>query len=309
MKYLGVAGVLLGLSLLGVPALADEAKQPVPRVGQVVIESMGPASGTIPKGKLATIINYIHADKHTWYKKGSRHTAKYPFNKGTQRNLHDRFVLKMRYGLGDGYDVRFATPIVMNNFRAHSTLTPNSVSSKNGIGDTTFVLHKQFLSQREGSPVDVAWDLGVWTPTGSTSDDGVGHAFDGGRQFVEGEIMYLYRGVGHTSRVDVSDVFRLNGRYVYALSQNWDMGVETQFEYNTDSRRYGRSNNDASTTWFAGPSVTLKLPEYNASLGVSAQFSLYQNYDAVARIGNVDYPTAASLGERWKLEAKLAIVF
>ena len=53
MKYLGVAGVLLGLSLLGVPALADEAKQPVPRVGQVVIESMGPASGTIPKGKLA----------------------------------------------------------------------------------------------------------------------------------------------------------------------------------------------------------------------------------------------------------------
>ena len=172
MKYLGVAGVLLGLSLLGVPALADEAKQPVPRVGQVVIESMGPASGTIPKGKLATIVNYIHADKHTWYKNGSRHTAKYPFNKGTQRNLHDRFVLKMRYGLGDGYDVRFATPIVMNNFRAHSTLTPNSVSSKNGIGDTTFVLHKQFLSQREGSPVDMAWDLGVWTPTGGTSDDG-----------------------------------------------------------------------------------------------------------------------------------------
>ena len=242
MKYLGVAGVLLGLSLLGVPALADEAKQPVPRVGQVVIESMGPASGTIPKGKLATIVNYIHADKHTWYKKGSRHTAKYPFNKGTQRNLHDRFVLKMRYGLGDGYDVRFATPIVMNNFRAHSTLTPNSVGSKNGIGDTTFVLHKQFLSQREGSPVDVAWDLGVWTPTGSTSDDGVGtgawgamaglgvgHAFDGGRQFVEGEIMYLYRGVGHTSRVDVSDVFRLNGRYVYALSQHWDMGVQYGF--------------------------------------------------------------------------------
>ena len=135
---------------------------------------------------------------------------------------------------------------------------------------------------------------------------GVGHAFDGGRQFVEGEVMYLYRGVGHTSRVDVSDVFRLNGRYVYALSQHWDMGVETQFEYNTDSRRYGHSKDDASTTWFAGPSVTLKLPEYNASLGVSAQFSLYQDYDAITPTG---YPTAASLGERWKLEAKLAIVF
>lgn len=49
MKYLGVVGALLGLSLLGVPALADETKQPAPRVGQVVIESMGPASGTIPR--------------------------------------------------------------------------------------------------------------------------------------------------------------------------------------------------------------------------------------------------------------------
>lgn len=72
--------------------------------------------------------------------------------------------------------------------------------------------------------------------------------------------------------------------------------------------RYGHSNNDASTTWFAGPSVTLKLPEYNASLGVSAQFSLYQDYDAVWPV-NVAYPTAASLGERWKLEAKLAVAF
>ena len=227
----------------------------------------------------------------------------------------------MRYGLGDGYDVRFALPVVMNNFRAHSTLTPNGVSSKNGVGDTTFVLHKQFISQREGAPVDVAWDLGVWTPTGDTSDDGVGtgawglmagvgigHAFDGGRQFVEGEVMYLYRGVGHSSRTDVSDVFRLNGRYVYALSRRWDMGLESQFEYNTPSYRYGHSNHDASTTWFAGPSVTLKLPEYNASLGVSAQFSLYQDYDALYP-PNTDYPTAASLGERWKLEAKLAVAF
>ena len=64
MKYLGVAGVLLGLSLLGVPARDRLFRFVSQRVGQVVIESMGPASGTIPKGKLATIVNYIHADKH-----------------------------------------------------------------------------------------------------------------------------------------------------------------------------------------------------------------------------------------------------
>ena len=324
MKGLIAAAGLFGLVLFGGGfALAgQETATPVtPQVGQVVIESMGPASGTLPKGKLAVITNYIHADKHTWYKNGARKAAVSPRSGHTQRNLHDRFVLKMRYGLGDGYDVRFALPVVMNNFRAHSTLTPNGVSSKNGVGDTTFVLHKQFISQREGAPVDVAWDLGVWTPTGDTSDDGVGtgawglmagvgigHAFDGGRQFVEGEVMYLYRGVGHSSRTDVSDVFRLNGRYVYALSRRWDMGLDRQFEYNTPSYRYGHSIHDASTTWFAGPSVTLKLPEYNASLGVSAQFSLYQDYDALYP-PNTDYPTAASLGERWKLEAKLAVAF
>lgn len=244
----GVFGFVL---LLMGSAQGKAAEQP--QVGQVVIESMGPASGTMPKGKLAAIVNYIHADKHTWYKNGSRHEARYP-GKGTQRNRHDRVVLKMRYGIGDGYDVRFAMPVVMNNFRAGSTLS-NGAASKNGIGDTTFVLHKQFISQQEGAPVSVAWDLGIWTPTGDTSSTGVGtgawgvmgglgvgHAFDGGRQFLEGEVMYLYRGVGHSSRVDVSDIFRLNGRYTYALSRYWDMGIETQFEYNTESRRYGRGN-------------------------------------------------------------------
>lgn len=219
----GVFGFVL---LLMGSAQGKAAEQP--QVGQVVIESMGPASGTMPKGKLAAIVNYIHADKHTWYKNGSRHEARYP-GKGTQRNRHDRVVLKMRYGIGDGYDVRFAMPVVMNNFRAGSTLS-NGAASKNGIGDTTFVLHKQFISQQEGAPVSVAWDLGIWTPTGDTSSTGVGtgawgvmgglgvgHAFDGGRQFLEGEVMYLYRGVGHSSRVDVSDIFRLNGALYICL--------------------------------------------------------------------------------------------
>ena len=323
MKYWRTILCLLGIPILVSTAWAAEQQTnapPVPQVGQVVIESMGPASGTIPQGKLATIINYIHADKHIWYKNGASHTAEHPKG-GTQRNLHDRFVLKMRYGLGDGYDVRFALPFVMNNFRASSTLTPKNVNSKNGVGDTIFVLHKQFLSQREGAPVSIAWDLGLWTPTGDTSDNGVGtgawglmgglgigRAFDGGRQFLEGEAMVLWRGVGHSSRTDVSDVFRLNGRYVYALSRTWDLGLETQFEYNTESRRYGRSNHDASTTWFAGPSVTFKLPEYGVSLGVSTQFSLYQDYNATWPV-NRNYPTAASLGERWKFETKFAFVF
>ena len=48
-----IAVGLFGLSLLfGSSALAAEA---VPQVGQVVIESMGPSSGTIPKGKLAAM--------------------------------------------------------------------------------------------------------------------------------------------------------------------------------------------------------------------------------------------------------------
>ena len=321
MKRLLLGGCLLGL--LAFPVHAEESgipSQDAPRVGQVVIESMGPASGTIPKGKAAVIFNYIHADKHTWYTNGSRNVAEYPKG-GTQRNLHDRVVVKMRYGLGDGWDVRFATPIVMNNFRAHSTFTPGGVSSKNGVGDTALVLHRQFVSQKEGAPVDIAWDLGVWVPTGDTSADGVGtgawgalgglgvgHSFDNGRQLVEGEVMYLWRGVGSRSRVDVSDVIRVNGRYVYALSRNWDVGLETQFEHNTASRRYGRSADDASTTWFAGPSVTFKMPDCGASLGVSAQYGLYQDYNAAWPV-NAAYPTAASLGERWKLEAKLAMVF
>ena len=65
MKLWSLFGGALSLMLLVGTAQGSEAEQSVPQVGQVVIESMGPASGTIPKGKLATILNYIHADKHT----------------------------------------------------------------------------------------------------------------------------------------------------------------------------------------------------------------------------------------------------
>ena len=64
----------------------------------------------------------------------------------------------------------------------------------------------------------MAWDLGVWTPTGGTSDDGVGtgawgamaglgvgHAFDGGRLEIvraEGDILH-YRRVGVVQTAEI----------------------------------------------------------------------------------------------------------
>lgn len=314
-----VMGCLL---LLTATASAEEQ---APQVGSpMVVSNSGPAGGTLPKGLLAVMFNYTHSSKDGWYTNGSRHDAVSPLNRGSQRNMQDVYVGKLRYGLGDNWDIRAATAFVHNDFRGESTLAP--ATSKKGISDTLIVLHKQFMSQRDGDPLDLAFGFGGQIPTGSTDADQVGtgawglmgefgasYAFDGGRQLVEAEVMYLWRGKGGKKSldtyVDANDFFRFNTRYVYALNQYWDLGIESQYEYVTESRLDGHSQNNASHAWFAGPAVTLKIPDWQTTLGLTVQCSLYQDYDSKTTLGGRNYPNAASLGERFRFEATLTKVF
>ncbi|MEG1610596.1 MAG: transporter [Bilophila sp.] len=316
--------VMGGLLLLTSTALAEE-QTPTPHVGSpMVISNAGPAGGTLPAGVLALMLNYTHSNKDGWYDNGSRHTATSPLSRATQRNMQDVYVAKLRYGLGNNWDIRSATAFVHNDFKGEATLAP--ATSKKGVSDTLLVAHKQFMSQSEGAPLDLAFGLGGQIPTGSTDADAVGtgawgllgelgatYAFDNGRQVVEAELIYLWRGKGGKKSldtyVDANDFLRFNSRYVFALNEYWDLGVESQYEYITASRLRGHSQHNASHAWFAGPAVTLKIPDWQATLGLTAQFSLYQDYDSKTPLGGRDYPNAASLGERFRLEATLTKAF
>lgn len=324
MRWKRIAGLLMCGMLISSVAHAEGQTPAVPQVGQAVIDRFGAGGGTFPKNGFVSIINYIYAEKDGWYTNGSRHSAASPKSSGKQRVTQNMAVVKFRYGLGNGYDVRSATPVGYMNFKNSTTLAP--ANSKKGFGDTCIALHKQFMSQAEGAPLSLAFDIGPWIPTGSTDVSGLGTGawgalgglgatwtFDGGRQLVEAEAQYLWRSKGGNKSAgtyqDVSDLVRVHGRYAYALSDYWDIGIETQFEHVMEGRQDGHGLNDANTTWFAGPAVVFKIPDWQTSLGLTAQFSLYQNYDGAVRIADREYPTGGSLGEKWRLEVKFAKMF
>ena len=88
-----------------------------------------------------------------------------------------------------------------------------------------------------------------------------------------------------------------------------DIGLESQYAFNMESEVNSKGMNDQSVVWMAGPAVMFKIPQYKMSAGLSFQFALYQDYDAKRIVSDIDYPAAGSLGEEWRIETLVGIVF
>lgn len=286
--------------------LSQEATQAVrtPQAGPAVITKFSPAGGAFKEGAFTAMLNYSYAEKDSYYSNGSKHKS---FN--NNRNIQNLFNVKFRYGFGNGWDIRSATPIISNYITGKGDTTV-----KNGVGDTFLILRRQLFSQDDGYLISFAAGLGLVLPTGSTASDGIGsgawglipeigatYKFDGGRQLVEGGMTYIWCGKNQDVDTDddAADLFRIHARYVYALDRNWDLGVEAQYEYTTQTVVDGVNQHNANSTLFAGPAVVYKIPEWKASVGVSAQFSLYQDYEAYR----------GGLGEDCRIEMKLIKTF
>lgn len=278
------------------PSSMASAEAPLATPAAPVVNSFGPAGNAFPEGLFSTVLNYSYADKDNWYDGGSNHSAL-----GGNSNVQNMLTLKLRYGLGNGWDIRTTTPFVSNDFETRD--------NTGGVGDSIIVLRRQWFSQDEGYPVSFASGLGLQVPTGSTDSNGIGtgawglmpemgvsYRFDNKRQLVEGNMNYIWRGKNQDSDVDIdaSDAFRFQARYVYALDHNWDLGVESQFEHVFESEVDGVGQENSYTTWLAGPSVTYKIPAWKMSLGASVQMALYQDYEA-----------RGALGEDYRFEMKL----
>ncbi len=274
-----------GLTLPASFASAEAPKGPTP--GAAVTNPFGPAGNAFPEGAFSVVVNYSFADKDSWYDGGSSHSAL------NDNNVQNMATLKLRYGIGNGWDIRTTTPFMHADY--------DKGQDKNGIGDTIVVVRRQWFSQDEGYPVSFGAGLGLQIPTGSTDANGAGtgawglmpeigvsYRFDNKRQLLEGGMNYLWRGKNEnnsTDDIDAIDLFRIHARYVYALDKNWDLGVETLYEHAFESTKNGQGMGNSYTTWFAGPAVTYKIPAWKMSIGASAQMSLYQDYEARGALG------------------------
>ena len=343
MRFLFILTILLASMALALPASAagaDAGNVAHPVVGSPPVGmNFGVGGGTIPKGTGAVLINYRFADNDTWFRNGKDHTPTNPFGGSNQKTTQNMFAIKARYGLGNGWDIRALLPLGHLNFN-EKRLGP--ASSVHGCADGFVILHKVFTDQQEGAPITLGGDLGIIVPTGSTSRDGFGtgawgvvaalgatYVFDEGRQLFEIEGFYFYRGKGGNKSLknysyrEWGDYIWVNARYVYALTDWLDLALESQFTHNfqdKDTRVQGTgakiSNmKNSSTTWFAGPTATLKLPQWNSTFGIGVGISVYQHYQdqiSGASIGadpNKKYATGGSLGSKWRIEATYSFSF
>ncbi len=298
LSMIAAFALVCGLTLPASFAFAEAPKGPTP--GAAVVNSFGPAGNTFPEGAFAVVVNYSFADKDNWYDGGHSHSAKHG-----NSNVQNIGALKLRYGLGNGWDLRTTTPFMSMDFEQGQ--------DKCGVADSMLILRRQWFSQDDGYLVSFGAGLGLQIPTGSTDKNGLGsgawglmpemgvsYRFDNKRQLVEGGMNYIWRGKNEDSDVDIDavDALRIHARYVYALDKNWDLGLETQYEHIFEGKKDGHGMGNSCSTWFAGPAVTYKIPAWKMSIGASAQVSLYQDYEA-----------RAGLGEDCRFEMKLVKSF
>ncbi len=285
------------------------ANEPTPRPGPGVINDFTPSGGTVPKGLFGVVGNYVNAKKDRVWTGGNSHKAK-------NESTFNVFAIKPRVGLGNGWDLRASIPLIANDFE--------KIPSRNGLGDSILILRKQLISQDKGYPVSFGAGIGAVIPTGSTSYNGLGtgawglygelgvtYAFDGGRQLVEAGLSYTWMGDGDAESptgvaiddIDQNDSIRAQARYAIAVNKNWDLGIEAQYYHVLESDQSGKGRNDSFTTIFAGPSVRFKIPQWKASIGVSPQFAIYQDFEAAKSNG------AGPASESFRLEAQIQKVF
>lgn len=289
----------LTCGLVATSAVAQD-KPIAPTVGPAVTSMSTPAASPAPaKGVFSMTANYSYSDQDTWFNNGTAHST-------DKRVVANVVALKFRYGLGDKWDVRTVTPVFWLDI-------DGKPQNKEGIGDSSIVFRKLFMDQADGDPLNLSYGFGFVIPTGDTGADGFGkgafglhgevgatYAFDNNRQVVEGGLLYIWAGdgSGKEHRGDQADNFRAHARYVYALDEQWSLGLETVYNYYSEFEVDHHFKDNAKHQWFAGPAVTYKIPAWKVVLGASVQAPLY-----------VDINPDGGLGEKCCFEFKFMKVF
>ncbi|WP_136526231.1 transporter [Geomonas ferrireducens] len=254
-----------------------------PRPFGPTISAFGPAGTGFPVGKLGVLLNYQYCETDG-IRKGSNEVNE---NVKLTKNVG---VVKLRYGIIEGLDVRTATPL-------YDVYKKNNVTGAGEhlgwIGDTAIALHKVLMNQSKGSLFDLAVDVGLVVPTtdvNSKSVDFVGNGawgtggavgltYSTGSHRLDQEIhVYTFTEGSHSYRKPT--YIRSTSAWGYAVNEYFDMGAESQFDWNASSEKDGKSQNDSKNEWYAGPKVAFKYKPGGFAAGLAAMFPFARWYEA-----------------------------
>lgn len=298
--YTVPACLLCSLLSTGPVVAADEAVPPAPKAFGGVGAAWGPAGEGMPVGKFAALLNYTYAETD-----GVRlHGDELNDNVELTKNVG---VVKFRYGIAPGLDIRSATPIYDVKKEVRST---NDTDHYGWLGDTAIALHKVVMNQANKDPFSLAFDLGIVLPTadgGKNNNDYTGNQawgagggvgltyFLGSNRFDQELYYYTFTEGKHDYRKP--DMFRCLTGWAYAFNTTFDLGVESYVGWDGESEKYDREQSDAKWEWYIGPKVVFKHKETGTTLGALVTLPAYRDYGS---------PTPS---DAFRFEIKLAKVF
>ena len=280
-------------------AMAEDAA-PTPKAFGPAGGCSGPAGMGFPVGKLATVLSYRHIETD-----GVRHHGDELNN--NVKMTKNVYIAKFRYGIAPGLDIRSATPLynieVKNN--------KNDTSDDRGwIGDTCILLHKVVMSQAKGDFMNMAFDIGGILPTANVDNNNI--------DFVGNDAWGGMAGVGFTYFLDANrfdqefnfatftegahdytkpNRFRSNTSYAYAINNYFDIGAESNLEWNDESEKNGVQQNDSKLEWYAGPKFAFKYKPWGVNVATLFTVPVKRWYE-----GN-------SPSDEYRFELKLVKIF
>ncbi len=271
-------------------AEAEENRVP----GPMVLPQAWPGGETFPAG-LVALMNHVSLAHYKPYRHSSPHTMRVNTPAGSRTvgpGSAEQFVdvFKIRHGITDRFEIRTATPFIDLDIKNHNA--PGDW--KGGVGDTTLMVRYGLKKRNPDSPFSIALDAGLTLPTGEVGDKDKYLASNAFSLILGGGISW----VAYNQRVDFDgrhavyaegahditpgDFTLFHGHYAYALSRNFDVGVEAYWRIEQESEVNGVGQNDAFSEAYIGPKIQIKIPELSClMIGAAALFPVHRDYESM----------------------------
>lgn len=274
-----ILAVCVSALLIGTPVGAAESTL---RPGGLVAASFGPAGLGLPVGRLVTTLHYkfMETDGVRYHRDELNDDGKLSKHIG---------IVKLRYGLAPGLDIRSSVPLYDIERKNRKTGETDDLGS---VGDATLCLHAVLLDQAKGASFSLAVDTAAILPTAGVSDKsvdalgnrawgagfGVGLTWFMRAQRIDQELHYFTFTEGeHDYRNP--DRLRSNTAWTHALNRYVDVGVESLFEWNDESERNNRRQDDSKREWYVGPKLSFKHQPTAINAGVLIAYPVYRWYE------------------------------
>ncbi|MDR0477504.1 MAG: transporter [Desulfobulbaceae bacterium] len=301
MKSWSLSAMIVSGLMAGQVSAADSA-QPErmnPLSGPPVNSAIS-GGGTVPKGVLLTALNFSYRDKNDIVNDAGL---------GARTSQHELYLLKLRYGLTDRFEILFVPGYINNHRDSYLNQRADRIA-----GPTDFAFGGTYVpfSERLGDPFSLGLSLVANIPTGQDGPEyppggdvwsygakvGISKVWQP-RHRIDWDLGLAQPTQTGNQGVRKNTVIATTGSYHYVFNPNFDIGLEFTLENSKAWERNGIDMRNGYTEMYVGPTMNFCLPKWNMWLGVGVFVPVVRHYDIATAS---DSPRIEiKLGKVWSL--------